>query len=115
MTRSIKDIYNDLDELTEGAWLFRGKIFEFIDNTEFNYHTGNSQIVPNELLVEMFNKVMELVHSRTLDSNSEPYSIGEKWVYDTGWWSKTSEQNTEIDNLRRGNYYTPYSQYTSQE
>jgi len=113
MTIEIKDLYDDIMDLffsVGSADLGVGSIdWGVLDNRNFTGTYESNQVVDNELLIYMFNLLMEVAQAFEKETEQETYAINKLYVYNTGWRGFTYAQELERLEFELDGYLRRYS------
>lgn len=102
MSRTITEIYNKVLDL------YNENDLNSLTGLGYVNYSGDSQLISNDFLIEMFRKLLVLIDHTAKDSAVEPYASSDVVVFDSGWWGLTPTQNGEIrDYFKQGFGTTP--------
>lgn len=97
----IQTLYSEL--ITVG--LSKGlNVGSYIRCDAFDNYSGDSQKIDNNLLSGMFDLLIQIAQTVRKSTSTEPYSTGARYLFDSGWWGLTSDQNTELEDFRKNGY-----------
>lgn len=100
--RYIKLIYDDVINLMTANNIQLSGIG--ITSIQFSNYTGDSQIISQDLLREMFRMLLLLIENASKNTFTNPYASEKVLLFDSGWWSTTGLQTAEINSIMDQGY-----------
>lgn len=108
--RPIKDIYNDIINIYAEKAIFIGLN---PDTKKLLNHTGDSQMLSNDFLCDMHDRLFELIEYAAKTTRNEPYAAEKVVVFDTGWWGITLDQQKQINDYYKKGFEAAPIKYRS--
>ena len=101
--RDIKDIYDDVLNICYENDI---NVSSAITGIRHNNYSGDSQLLSNDFLEQMFNLLMYLFEYAAKPTHTKPYASSKVVLFDTDWWGLTVAQSIEAGEYLQQGYYT---------